>query len=58
MWTYLSSIAFFFGLAFAAQLEAVRAGLPAPRDEVRVRESDPDSVVIPYGAAAMHPGQS
>jgi uncharacterized BrkB/YihY/UPF0761 family membrane protein len=32
LWAYLTSIALFLGIAFAAQLEAVRAG---------VRESDP-----------------
>ena len=31
LWTFLTSIALFFGLAFAAQLEAVRAGVPRPR---------------------------
>ena len=31
LWTFLSSVALFAGLAFAAQLEAVRAGVPAPR---------------------------
>ena len=31
LWTLLSAIALFVGLAFAAQLEAVRAGRPAPR---------------------------
>jgi YihY family inner membrane protein len=31
LWTFLSAIALFLGLAFAAQLEAVRAGVPAPR---------------------------
>jgi YihY family inner membrane protein len=55
LWAYLSSVAMFFGLAFAAQLEAVRAGLPVPRDEARVRETDPDSVVVSYGAAALNP---
>ena len=33
LWTFLTSIALFFGLAFAAQLEAVRAGVPEPRTE-------------------------
>ena len=33
LWTFLSSVALFLGLAFAAQLEAVRAGAPGPRDE-------------------------
>jgi YihY family inner membrane protein len=31
LWTFLTSIALFLGLAFAAQLEAVRAGVRAPR---------------------------
>jgi YihY family inner membrane protein len=33
LWAFLTSIALFLGLAFAAQLEAVRAGVPAPRRE-------------------------
>src|SRR4051812_783259 len=33
LWTFLSSVALFLGLAFAAQLEAVRAGAPHPRVE-------------------------
>jgi YihY family inner membrane protein len=33
IWTFLTSIALFLGLAFAAQLEAVRAGVEAPRVE-------------------------
>jgi YihY family inner membrane protein len=33
LWTFLTSVALFLGLAFAAQLEAVRAGVPAPRVE-------------------------
>lgn len=31
LWTFLSSVALLVGLAFAAQLEAVRAGEPGPR---------------------------
>jgi YihY family inner membrane protein len=31
LWTMLTSVALFAGLAFAAQLEAVRAGTPEPR---------------------------
>jgi YihY family inner membrane protein len=31
LWAFLSSVALFVGLAFAAQLEAVRAGVPQPR---------------------------
>ena len=33
LWTFLTSLALFLGLAFAAQLEAARAGVPAPRVE-------------------------
>jgi YihY family inner membrane protein len=33
LWTFFTSIALFLGLAFAAQLEAVRAGVPEPRIE-------------------------
>lgn len=31
LWTFLTSLALLLGLAFAAQLEAVRAGVPGPR---------------------------
>jgi YihY family inner membrane protein len=31
LWTFATSVALFFGLAFAAQLEAVRAGVERPR---------------------------
>jgi YihY family inner membrane protein len=33
LWAFLTSVALFLGLAFAAQLEAVRAGITAPRVE-------------------------
>ena len=33
LWSFLTSLALFLGLAFAAQLEAVRAGVPAPRTD-------------------------
>ena len=33
LWSFLTSIALFLGLAFAAQLEAVRAGVPVPRTD-------------------------
>jgi uncharacterized BrkB/YihY/UPF0761 family membrane protein len=33
LWTLLSAVALFLGLAFAAQLEAVRAGVTATRVE-------------------------
>lgn len=38
LWTFLTSVALFLGLAFSAQLEAVRAGVPGPRAE---RGEDP-----------------
>jgi YihY family inner membrane protein len=34
LWTFFSAIAIFFGAAVAAQLEAVRAGRPQPREQV------------------------
>jgi uncharacterized BrkB/YihY/UPF0761 family membrane protein len=30
LWSQLTSLALFFGVAFAAQIEAVRAGVPSP----------------------------
>jgi YihY family inner membrane protein len=33
IWTFLTSLAIYLGLAFAAQLEAVRAGLPGPSSD-------------------------
>jgi uncharacterized BrkB/YihY/UPF0761 family membrane protein len=30
VWAFLTALAVFLGLAFAAQLEAVRAGVPEP----------------------------
>ena len=35
LWAFLTSVALFLGLAFAAQLEAVRAGSPDPREAER-----------------------
>jgi YihY family inner membrane protein len=35
IWSFLTSLAIYLGLAFAAQLEAVRAGSPAPKTEER-----------------------
>ena len=35
IWTFLTSLAIYLGLAFAAQLEAVRAGVPGPRPASR-----------------------
>jgi uncharacterized BrkB/YihY/UPF0761 family membrane protein len=35
LWSFLTSLALYLGLAFAAQLEAVRAGVPAPKTDER-----------------------
>jgi YihY family inner membrane protein len=47
LWAYLSSIVMFYGLAFAAQLEAFRAGAAEPRSVAKVRQSDPSSHPTP-----------
>jgi YihY family inner membrane protein len=39
LWALLSSIAILFGAAVAAQLEAVRAGAPTPRDATKADET-------------------
>jgi YihY family inner membrane protein len=46
LWALLSSIAVLFGGAVAAQLEAVRAGIRAPQDALKVEISEPDSVFV------------
>jgi YihY family inner membrane protein len=48
LWALLSSIAILFGAAIAAQLEAVRAGVPGPRDEAKAEASS-----APAGAPAL-----
>jgi YihY family inner membrane protein len=40
LWALLSSIALLFGGALGAQLEAVRAGAPAPKDAAKIAESE------------------
>jgi YihY family inner membrane protein len=42
LWAFLSSVAVLYGAAVAAQLEAVRAGAPAPKDMEKVAHSEPD----------------
>lgn len=41
LWTFLTSLAIFLGLAFAAQLEAVRAGVPGPTTNERLNPRGP-----------------
>jgi len=43
IWSLLSSVAVLYGAATAAQLEAVRAGAPAPRDAEKIAHSEPDA---------------
>ncbi|HEV3187234.1 MAG TPA: YihY/virulence factor BrkB family protein [Acidimicrobiales bacterium] len=43
LWCLLSSIALFYGAAVAAQLEAVRSGVPEPQDAEKVIDSNPES---------------
>ena len=42
IWTFLTSLAIYLGLAFAAQLEAVRAGVPAPKTGERENPAGQD----------------
>jgi YihY family inner membrane protein len=53
LWCLLSSIAFFFGAAVTAQLEAVRGGgTDQPQDVSKVAESEPDAVKPAMGIAS------
>jgi YihY family inner membrane protein len=53
LWALLSAIGVLYGGAVAAQLEAVRAGLPTPQDATKVAESEPDAMpaMAPSSAA-------
>jgi YihY family inner membrane protein len=42
LWALLAAISLLFGGAIGAQLEAVRAGRPAPQSAQKVTESEPD----------------
>jgi hypothetical protein len=42
LWALLASISLLLGGAIGAQLEAVRAGRPAPQSARKVAESEPD----------------
>ena len=44
LWTFLTSLAIYLGLAFAAQLEAVRAGAPGPRTG---EQANPEGLRVP-----------
>jgi YihY family inner membrane protein len=49
LWTYASSAAVLFGVAVAAQLEAIRAGVPEPRSAQKAATS-PSRGLVPAGA--------
>ncbi len=51
LWSYLSCLAVYVGLAFAAQLEAVRAGLRETRSVEKIEAGEPDATVVSYAAA-------
>jgi YihY family inner membrane protein len=53
LWAYLCCVALFLGLAFAAQLEAVRAGEGTPRSATKVIQSDPRSDPTTLGTDAL-----
>jgi YihY family inner membrane protein len=50
-WAYASAVSIFLGMAFTAQLEAVRAGVPGPRTLRRYNET----VVTPEGTGDSPP---
>ncbi len=57
-WAYATGLAVFFGISFAAQLEAVRAGVPGPRTYRRFNEAvvDPrltEELSAPPGAGVV-----
>ena len=52
LWCLLSGMALFFGAAVAAQLEAVRAGEPAPQDAEKVADSEPGAEGAPAKLAS------
>jgi YihY family inner membrane protein len=52
LWAFLSATALLFGAAVAAQLESVRAGVPAPQDDEKVEHSEPDSQHHPVAVSA------
>jgi YihY family inner membrane protein len=42
LWSFLTSLAIYLGLAFAAQLEAVRAGVPGPKTDEQANPAGRD----------------
>ena len=56
LWANLSSVALFLGIAFAAQLEAVRAGVPAPASADPLMTEGPCDAATAAGARSPNPG--
>ena len=56
LWANLSSVALFLGVAFAAQLEAVRAGVPAPASADPLMTQGPSDAATAAGALSPNPG--
>jgi YihY family inner membrane protein len=46
LWAFVSSVAVLYGAALAAQLEAIRAGAPEPKDELKAAATDPESSAL------------
>jgi uncharacterized BrkB/YihY/UPF0761 family membrane protein len=58
LWANLSSVALFLGIAFAAQLEAVRAGVPAPAsDDPLAMEKRADAATTAGTPSDLRPGE-
>ncbi len=62
IWSFLTSLAIYLGLAFAAQLEAVRAGVPGPKtgeqtnpEGRRASRRDPAGVAVNRNSLNRHP---
>ena len=53
LWAYGIAIAVFLGVAVSAQIEAVRGGAADPRDAGKVELGEPDTALVPYGAALV-----
>jgi YihY family inner membrane protein len=47
LWSFLTAFSLLYGGAIAAQLEAVRAGRPAPRATIRIPDARSDPVEVP-----------
>jgi hypothetical protein len=58
LWANLSSVALFLGIAFAAQLEAVRAGVPTPAtDDPLAMEKRAHAATTAGTPSDLRPGQ-